>query len=140
MEEKQQASKEMNLASLMKDYANYNYWANTKLVEWLKTKPPEKIEQEVSSSFPSIKLTLKHLSLTERFWLEVIKQESRPDIARFSEQSNETIEEVFSMILENSEEFALYVSTLTESSIKLNCSVETPWLMKLILDLNSFFK
>lgn len=127
MNENQLGSNEKNLASLMKNYANYNFWANTKLVEWLKTKPSEKMEQEVPSSFPNIKLTLKHLSLTEKFWLEVIKQESPPDMEEFSDQTNKTIEEVFSMILETSKELSQYVNSLNETSIKKDCHVETPW-------------
>jgi uncharacterized damage-inducible protein DinB len=127
MEEKQLETKEMNIATLMKDYSNYNLWANTRLIEWLKTKPSEKMEQEVISSFPNIKLTLSHISNTEKFWLEVIKQESQPDLSRFGDQSNQTIEEVCSILLENSKELSLYVNSLTEGSIKKECNVETPW-------------
>src|SRR5690242_11895194 len=49
------------IAYLMKNYANYNLWANTTLVRWLKSKPAAELEQEVASSFPSIKLTLLHI-------------------------------------------------------------------------------
>ncbi|MFB6801425.1 DinB family protein [Peribacillus butanolivorans] len=70
MKEKQPETKEMNVTSLMKDYANYNLWANALLIDWLKTKPSEIIEQKIPSSFPSIKWTLKHVSVGEKFWLK----------------------------------------------------------------------
>ncbi|MFD4817718.1 DinB family protein [Peribacillus butanolivorans] len=127
MKEKQPETKEMNVTSLMKDYANYNLWANAQLIDWLKTKPSEIIEKKIPSSFPSIKWTLKHVSDGEKFWLEVLKQESTPDIGVFSDRSNKTVEEVFKMIVDNSKELALYVNSLTESSITKDCHVETPW-------------
>ena len=47
----------MTLDSLLKDYAIFNHWANTELVNWLRRKPLELMEQEVASSFPNIKTT-----------------------------------------------------------------------------------
>ena len=44
------ATKETAIAYLMKNYANYNRWANTTLINWLKTKPAAALEQEQHAS------------------------------------------------------------------------------------------
>ncbi|MFB6801426.1 hypothetical protein [Peribacillus butanolivorans] len=50
--------------------------------------------------------------------VEVLKQESTPDIGVFSDRPNKTVEEVFKMIVDNSKELALYVNSLTEINNK----------------------
>jgi len=79
------------IAYLMKNYANYNLWANTTLVNWLKTKPAALLEQTVPSSFPSIKLTLLHIWQTERYWLSIIKKEEI--IKSHKKQEEEIVQE-----------------------------------------------
>jgi uncharacterized damage-inducible protein DinB len=127
MIEKELSGSEMNLTTLTKDLANYNLWANMKMTGWLKTKPSEKMVQEVPSSFPTIKLTLKHIADVQNFWLQVIKQESPPDLGQFGEKSTQSMEEVFSMVEKSSKELSQYVHSLTENSITGPCQVETPW-------------
>jgi uncharacterized damage-inducible protein DinB len=121
-----QTKKELSLAYLVKDYADFNLWANTKLVEWLKTKPPEKMEQEVPSSFPSLKKTLVHIWDTERFWLSVVKEE--PPKPSFRQKGFDgTNDDVFNGILSHSEEFAKYVNSLSEASLIKDCYLDTQW-------------
>ena len=59
----------INLQDQVRNYSEYNLWANTQFVEWLKTKSPEVLEQQVPSSLPTIKLTLFHIWNTEDSWL-----------------------------------------------------------------------
>lgn len=59
----------MTLPDLLKDYAIYNHWANSQIVEWLKKYPAEMLEREVASSFPSLKQTLLHIWSAEDVWL-----------------------------------------------------------------------
>lgn len=63
--------------TLINDYARYNAWANQQLINWLRTKPTEKVEEEVPSSFPTLKQTLTHIWKTQLFWLDVIQQQQR---------------------------------------------------------------
>jgi uncharacterized damage-inducible protein DinB len=42
------------IAYLMRNYVAYNAWANTTLINWLRTYPEEVLEQEVRSSFSGI--------------------------------------------------------------------------------------
>jgi uncharacterized damage-inducible protein DinB len=58
------------------DYANYNLWANTRMVDLFREQPSELLRQEVVSSFPSIRLTLLHLWGAEDIWYRRLKGES----------------------------------------------------------------
>ena len=51
----------MSLQKLVTNYTEYNYWANTKIVEWLSTKPKELFETEVPSSYTTLITTLNHI-------------------------------------------------------------------------------
>jgi uncharacterized damage-inducible protein DinB len=111
------------IAYLMKNYANYNLWANTTLVNWLKTKPTALLEQTVPSSFPSIKLTLVHIWQTERYWLSIIKKEEQRTYGEF----NGSIEDVFKGLLNTSAELASYINTMTSNEVQAKTLIESPW-------------
>lgn len=51
----------------------YNYWANEKLSNRILELDEDVIEKQVSSSFPSIKETLLHISDAEQLWLARVK-------------------------------------------------------------------
>ncbi|UGU15505.1 damage-inducible protein DinB [Sinomicrobium kalidii] len=116
-------TKEAVISSLTKNYANYNLWANTRLVEWLRTKPENVVEQEVPSSFPGIKQTLVHIWQTERYWFSILKKEEPLTFEAFSG----TLEDVFTGILKQSSELADYINTLAEENIEEKILIESPW-------------
>jgi uncharacterized damage-inducible protein DinB len=116
-------TKETAIAYLMKNYANYNLWANTILIGWLKTKPTALLEQEVASSFPSIKLTLLHIWQTERYWLSILKKEEEPIIKPFTG----TIEQVFSALMKTSAQLASYVNLMTDETVQEKTLIASPW-------------
>jgi uncharacterized damage-inducible protein DinB len=116
-------TKETAIAYLMKNYANYNLWANTTMVNWLKTKPAALLEQEVASSFPSIKHTLQHIWQTERYWLSIIRKE---DPITFDEFEG-TVQEVFNKLLKTSAELAGYVNAMTNDHVVESTLIESPW-------------
>lgn len=64
----------MTLDALLQDYANYNRWANTAMVNWLRTKPADALTREVPSSFPTLRETLLHIWGAEKIWLERLQQ------------------------------------------------------------------
>lgn len=108
---------------LMRNYVAYNAWANTTLINWLRTYPEEVLEQEVKSSFSGIKPTVLHICQTQAYWLSVIKKET-------FEPENEfkgTIEDAFAMLIKQSEEFAAYLDQMTPESIEENNLVVNPW-------------
>ena len=51
------------------DYANYNIWANDKLIHNLLEKNDNLLHQELVSSFPTIRATISHIWLAETGWL-----------------------------------------------------------------------
>ncbi|MBC9797047.1 DinB family protein [Sinomicrobium weinanense] len=116
-------TKDTAINALAKNYASYNLWANTRLVEWLRTKPESVVEREVPSSFPSIKLTLAHIWQTERYWYSILKKEEPKTFEEF----NGTPEDAFTNILQQSSELADYINSLTGESIEEKILIESPW-------------
>ncbi|MFN0214706.1 MAG: DinB family protein [Saprospiraceae bacterium] len=110
----------MTLESLLNDYANYNLWANTQFVNWLKTKPLELMEREVPSSFPTIRNTLLHIWGAEEIWLE--RLQSIPASTFLFQRFEGTVEDIFEGILKNSNEFAAFVQGLSDDDFKEICT------------------
>ena len=105
----------MNLEYLVKDYADYNYWANKRLIDWLKTKPVEKMDVEVPSSFTSIRLTFIHIWNVQKYWLSNL-QKLQPE----PRSTDFTTEEVFDGVLKQSEVLAKFISSLSEEALLAN--------------------
>lgn len=60
----------MNATELITHYADYDQWANTRLVERLMREPDAVLDAPVKSSFPSIRNTLMHIRNAEHVWLQ----------------------------------------------------------------------
>ncbi len=117
--------------TLLNDYATYNAWVNEQLIDWLKTKPVEKMEEEVSSSFPTIKKTLLHIYKTQLFFLDVLKKQQRSydeDAASFYEDEPEmNMAQVFDSIETQSIELDSFVQSLNEDGLLEKVKTTTPW-------------
>jgi uncharacterized damage-inducible protein DinB len=111
-----QATATVKLGALVKDYVTYNAWANRTLVEWLKTKPLEMMDQPVLSSFPSLRATLIHIWDCQRFWLSVLQQAPPPpsvnDIAGY------TLDDILDGFMAETDQFATYVNSLDEPAMQ----------------------
>ena len=101
----------MNLSTLLQDYAIYNHWANSRIVDWLQTQPAGLLEQEMPSSFPSLKLTLLHIWGAEDVWLRRL-QGSSP-VRFISADFKGNLEELFSGFLRRSAEFRDFLGAQT---------------------------
>lgn len=110
------------LVPFVQDIAAYNLWAHKTIIDWLKTKPAEKMEHEVPSSFSSIRATLVHMTQTEAYWLSVIQLAPPP-----SPDDPKTIEDVFKGILKSSQEFCLFLNSLTEEEMTKEIYLDSPW-------------
>jgi len=117
--------------NLLTDYAVYNAWANRQLVDWLGTKPVERMEEEVPSSFPTIKKTLLHIYKTQLFFLDVIKKQQKSydeDAASFYEEDPVmTVPQLFDHIVGQSEALASFVQILNEDGLLEKVRTTTPW-------------
>jgi uncharacterized damage-inducible protein DinB len=114
----------LTLASLIRDYAVYNLWANKTLTDWLRTKPEETLSREVPSSFPGIKPTISHITSTQRFWLSVL-QRDYTTLTNTSEK--DSLEDIFDDFVDQSLEFSNYVESLTENQLQDEVELITPW-------------
>lgn len=65
-----------NDMTLLKRYTEYNYWANEQFAEWLSTASEEQLNQEIESSFSSLKETVLHIWSAEYLWLQTVKEQS----------------------------------------------------------------
>ncbi|MGM9479131.1 DinB family protein [Pedobacter sp. GSP4] len=113
--------KETTIVYLMKNYANYNFWANLTLINWLKTHPEQLLEQEALSSFKSVKLTLAHILQTQEYWFSIL---SKTD---FVMKERNSLTEIFDQLLKQSEQLSDYVANLGADKLEENTLVESPW-------------
>lgn len=58
----------MSIKELLVHYANYDLWANERIVERLLAEADEVLDRPVQSSFPSIRATLMHIRNAENTW------------------------------------------------------------------------
>lgn len=116
-------TKEATIVTLMKNYTEYNLWANTQYVNWLRSKEERLLEQHVPSSFPGIKLTLVHIWQTERYWLSILQRKAPENYSEFTG----TTEEVLNNLLEVSAELAEFVNGLSEVEIEEATLIVNPW-------------
>lgn len=117
------ATEATTLQYLMSNYANYNLWANTALISWLKTKPAALLEQDVPSSFRSIHLTLLHIWQTERYWLSILKKEA-PSV---NDELSGSLTDVFNELLNNSAALAGFVNGQTDLALQQQTLIQSPW-------------
>jgi uncharacterized damage-inducible protein DinB len=111
------------IASLAQSYADYNAWANKRLIGFLQAKPIALLDAEVASSFPTIRLTLIHIVEVQNFWLGVIKgthNEPKPELPG-------TIGDLLRIIVKDSDSLCAYVRSLSETDLQQNCYLKTPW-------------
>jgi uncharacterized damage-inducible protein DinB len=59
-------------------FANYNIWANKRIIESLQKLPEEDIDKEIISSFSSIRKTIYHTWAAENIWLERLQLQEQP--------------------------------------------------------------
>lgn len=114
------------LATLISEYVAYNEWANKRLVDWLASKPAALMTLELPSSFPGMKGTLVHIWDCQRFWLAVLRQTKIP--ASFRQGFDGTLDDVFTGIIDQSEEFTRYVASLTDVELQEEVLFTTPWI------------
>ena len=58
----------MDVKGLIDQYAAYDLWANTRLVDRLQREPDNVLDRHVKSSFPSLRATLMHIRDAECVW------------------------------------------------------------------------
>lgn len=64
--------------SILLKYANYNVWANNRIFNALIGLTEDQVRMELNSSFPSIRLTVKHMFDAESIWWMRLHNDSSP--------------------------------------------------------------
>ena len=109
----------MTLDQLLKDYAYFNVWANRRLIEWLRSYPEEVLEQEIPSSFPSLKLTLLHIWSAESVWMERLQQVPNPTFIAVTFKGS--LEEICDGLLGNADIMAEYINAQNTDFFEESC-------------------
>ncbi|MDX1910730.1 MAG: DinB family protein [Saprospiraceae bacterium] len=110
----------MTLASMLRDYAAFNTWANTQMVQWLQAQPEALMLRETNSSFSTLKDTLLHIWSAEDIWLQRLQLVS-PARFLFQEFSG-TTQDVFEGLVMGSQAFESYVRLLPDADFNESCA------------------
>ncbi|ASZ10370.1 DinB family protein [Chitinophaga pendula] len=114
------------LATLVKDYAAYNAWANKTLINWLRTKPEELMDASVASSFHSINKTLQHYLEAQQYWLAIIKDEA-PELSTYQRTAPIPTAALFDLVVEQSAAFSDFVATLNDEDLQESVLIVTEY-------------
>lgn len=106
--------------SILKDYARYNLWANKQFITWLENASEEQLNQEIESSFSTIRSTLIHLWGAEHGWLTALQETpwGRPYAGEEFEGSNTELMQGFKSTTELFTDFVLQLSDAEFTEIR----------------------
>lgn len=105
-----------NPQNMLHQYTSYNEWANTQMTNWLTEATDAQFEQELESSFPSLKTTLLHIWNAEYLWLQILKEE--PSDEPPGKQFEGTMAELLEAVLQTSANFRSYVHGLNPEALQ----------------------
>ena len=101
----------------IQQYADYNLWANTQLLEFLVQHTSELLDADTKSSFPTIRKTLFHIADAQHIWYERMIGNSPADWPSKSMLPDD----VFSCIENTSSKFAELVADKDENFLNAEC-------------------
>lgn len=111
------------MKEIYSDFANYNLWANKKIVDFYLEQSSELLEREIANSFPSIKLTFFHIWDAELIWFKRLEGKS---MAHFpSAKFSGAVEEGLYQMIQNSTEFRDFIQTQEETFFDEKCHYQT---------------
>lgn len=110
-------SEDEDLLSMMQRYAAYNHWADQQLANWLRSGSEQDINQEIESSYSSLKETVIHIWNAEYLWLQIVKNESSDNSpAKGFEGSKEDLLKGW---LQASEKFSNHLKTMSIEDLQV---------------------
>ncbi|HVF97503.1 MAG TPA: DinB family protein [Flavisolibacter sp.] len=93
-------------------YAAYNLWANTQLLNLVETLPEEQQQKEIRSSFPGLFKTVLHLLDAESIWWQRLKLQER--IVRPGETFSGNFAELSLQVQQQNRLWAEWINNATE--------------------------
>ena len=103
-----------NLKELLVQFAAYNLWANQQLTKLINSLDDALCNQEIISSFSSIKLTLNHLKVVEWIWWQRMKLVETIIV----EEKEQTTEELSKELLQYSQLWKEWVDKSTVAAFE----------------------
>lgn len=113
------------MKKFVSNYANYNVWANQRLVNWLSGIKKENLTAKVDSSFESIHSTLQHIYIAQEFWTTFV---SGKNLQKFNWQNVEN--DVFvqmEKLMSQSIDLADMVTSMNEENLSEIRELNMPW-------------
>lgn len=101
------------IKDLLSDYARYNLWVNSRLIDLFRTIDDEIVVHNITSSFPSIRETLIHLWDVETLWLLRLKGMSPQTFP--SQNFEGSNQEVYDNLIAASKAFVEFVESQSEA-------------------------
>lgn len=111
------------MKNLIANYAHYNLWANQRLINVLKQLKETQLNQDIASSFPSLRLTLLHIWDAELIWLGRLKGESMTEFP--SKKFTGTIDDIYKGLENTSTELANFAKNQAPEFFDKMCSYAT---------------
>ncbi len=115
--------KQKKMKNIYQDIANYNLWANRKMVNLFTRLDEHLLETEIISSFPSVKLTFLHIWDAEQIWLSRLKGHSMTFFPSKNFRGSNSV--MFEQMLQSSQDFLDFISQREESFFNQNIQYQT---------------
>jgi uncharacterized damage-inducible protein DinB len=111
------------MKDLLLNYVKYNFWANTRIADKLKTLSPADWDKEQKSSFKTIRLTLLHIYGAETIWYQRLNGNS---LSKFpGVEFTGTNEEATGLLLEASKNFIHFLNSQSGETLKSLCDFKS---------------
>ncbi|MBO9729447.1 MAG: DinB family protein [Chitinophaga sp.] len=105
--------------------AAWNLWANNTLLAWLETKSPELLDVEVTSSFSSIRKTLRHIWNVQDWWMACLLGEE--PAFTYGEEYTGTVKDAMEGLTASSQRLHDYFEFLSATEMADTCRVAIPF-------------
>ena len=79
------------------------------------------MEQEVLSSFKSVKLTLAHILQAQEYWYSILTK------TEFEFREYGSLNDIFDALLKQSENLAVYITAISEDRFNEKTEIQSPW-------------
>lgn len=104
--------RDQTMKEMLSHLADYNIWANQKLMDAILALPEEKQKQELPSSFSSLYATLLHMLDAENIWWQRMKLQERIIVP--SRQFKGTIKELCGELHQQNRQWSDWVHAATD--------------------------
>ena len=103
------------MKELLLSYAKYNQWANKRVCDFLAQAEEEKLNQEIVSSFTSLRKTIFHVYGAQEIWLKRLDGNS-PSV--FPSYETKSSSETLRALLETSQQIIDFVNSHSEEELQ----------------------